>query len=33
MEDGRILEIGSHDKLISNKGKYYEQFVSGGLEL
>lgn len=32
MENGRIIERGDHDKLISEKGKYY-QLYTGGLEL
>lgn len=31
MEDGQILEQGTHDELIAKKGKYFKQFNSGGL--
>ena len=32
MEDGRIIERGSHDKLIKEKGTYWQLFT-GQLEL
>ena len=32
MDQGRIVERGNHDKLISEKGIYY-QLYTGGLEL
>ena len=31
MEDGKILEKGDHYELIAKKGKYFDQFNSGGL--
>lgn len=30
IENGRILESGTHDELMEQKGKYYEMFVSQG---
>ena len=30
IENGRIIESGTHDELMSNKGKYYEMFVKQG---
>ncbi len=30
IENGRIIESGTHDELMSRKGKYYEMFVSQG---
>lgn len=30
IENGRILESGTHDELMAQKGKYYEMFVSQG---
>ena len=32
LEQGRIIERGSHDKLIEEKGKYY-QLYTGAFEL
>ena len=32
LEKGRIIEYGNHDKLISQKGKYY-QLYTGAFEL
>ena len=32
LEQGRIIERGSHDKLIAEKGKYY-QLYTGAFEL
>jgi len=31
MEDGKVLETGNHYDLIAKKGKYFDQFNSGGL--
>ncbi len=28
IDDGRIVEQGTHDELMNNKGKYYELFVT-----
>jgi ATP-binding cassette subfamily B protein len=30
IENGRIIESGTHDELMASKGKYYEMFVSQG---
>ena len=30
IENGKIIESGTHDELMSNKGKYYEMFVRQG---
>ncbi len=30
IENGRIIESGTHDELMSNKGKYYEMFIKQG---
>lgn len=30
IENGNIIESGTHDELIANKGKYYEMFVKQG---
>lgn len=30
IENGKIIESGTHDELIASKGKYYEMFVSQG---
>ena len=32
LENGRIIERGNHDKLIADKGKYY-QLYTGAFEL
>ena len=30
IENGKIIESGTHDELMATKGKYYEMFVSQG---
>ena len=30
IDNGKIIESGSHDELMASKGKYYEMFVSQG---
>ncbi len=30
IENGRIIESGTHEELMSNKGKYYEMFIKQG---
>ena len=30
IENGEIIESGSHDELMSHKGKYYEMFIKQG---
>ena len=30
IENGRIIESGTHDELMASKGKYYEMFISQG---
>ncbi|MBE6790470.1 MAG: hypothetical protein E7535_04685 [Ruminococcaceae bacterium] len=30
IENGRIIESGTHNELMANKGKYYEMFIRQG---
>ena len=30
IENGKIIESGTHDELMASKGKYYEMFVKQG---